>query len=284
MQSLALAWLVLELTGSGTALGAVMATRFVPTLFLAPIGGVIADRFEKRRLIIGTQEHRRPACLGSWADHVERRNRTVDGLRHLRSVRCGHGARQSQPSDLCDGDGGSGGSEQCGNAQQRGCQRCSGHWPCAWWNRHRDLRNRRVLPDQRRELSSCAHCNGSDPQGRAAPLKTSRTSTPSTARRPSVRARRRDPADDAPDARRDWHTDIRVLNNAAVARRVHVRRRRNRACDHDLADGCGGGDRRARCRLDRTSDASSDSLRWPRSSASPSGLLHSCPPSNSFTP
>ncbi len=55
MQSLALAWLVLQLTGSGTALGAVMATRFVPTLFLAPLGGVIADRFEKRRLIIATQ-------------------------------------------------------------------------------------------------------------------------------------------------------------------------------------------------------------------------------------
>ncbi len=55
MQSLALAWLVLELTGSGTALGVVMATRFVPTLFLAPIGGVIADRFDKRHLIILTQ-------------------------------------------------------------------------------------------------------------------------------------------------------------------------------------------------------------------------------------
>ena len=55
MQSLALAWLVLQLTGSGTALGAVMATRFVPTLFLAPLGGVIADRFEKRSLIIATQ-------------------------------------------------------------------------------------------------------------------------------------------------------------------------------------------------------------------------------------
>jgi MFS family permease len=55
MQSVALAWLVLELTGSGTALGTVMAMQFLPTLLLAPIGGVIADRFEKRRLIIGTQ-------------------------------------------------------------------------------------------------------------------------------------------------------------------------------------------------------------------------------------
>lgn len=55
MQSIALSWLVLELTGSGTALGTVLAMQFLPTLLLAPIGGVIADRFEKRRLIIGTQ-------------------------------------------------------------------------------------------------------------------------------------------------------------------------------------------------------------------------------------
>ncbi len=55
MQSIALSWLVLELTGSGTALGTVLAMQFLPTLLLAPIGGVLADRFEKRRLIIGTQ-------------------------------------------------------------------------------------------------------------------------------------------------------------------------------------------------------------------------------------
>ncbi len=55
MQSIALAWLVLQLTGSGTALGTVMAMQFLPTLVLAPIGGMLADRFDKRRLIIGTQ-------------------------------------------------------------------------------------------------------------------------------------------------------------------------------------------------------------------------------------
>lgn len=55
MQSLAVAWLVLQLTGSGTALGTVMAARFVPTLFLAPLGGVIADRLDKRQLIATTQ-------------------------------------------------------------------------------------------------------------------------------------------------------------------------------------------------------------------------------------
>jgi MFS family permease len=55
MQMIAQSWLVLELTGSGTALGAVMAMQFLPTLLLAPMGGVIADRFEKRRLIMITQ-------------------------------------------------------------------------------------------------------------------------------------------------------------------------------------------------------------------------------------
>jgi MFS family permease len=55
MQSIALAWLVLQLTGSGTALGTVMAMQFLPTLLLAPISGMLADRFEKRRLIIVTQ-------------------------------------------------------------------------------------------------------------------------------------------------------------------------------------------------------------------------------------
>lgn len=55
MQSVAEAWLVLQLTGSGTQLGTVMAFQFLPTLFLAPVGGMIADRVDKRRLIIATQ-------------------------------------------------------------------------------------------------------------------------------------------------------------------------------------------------------------------------------------
>ncbi len=55
MSMLAQSWLVLELTGSGTALGTVVAMQFLPTMLLAPIGGVVADRFDKRRLITITQ-------------------------------------------------------------------------------------------------------------------------------------------------------------------------------------------------------------------------------------
>jgi MFS family permease len=55
MQSLAQAWLVLQLTNSGAALGIVTALQYLPVLFLGPYGGVIADRFSKRNLLYFTQ-------------------------------------------------------------------------------------------------------------------------------------------------------------------------------------------------------------------------------------
>jgi MFS family permease len=55
MQSVAQAWLVLKLTNSGTALGITTALQYVPILFLGPYGGVIADRFAKRKILYFTQ-------------------------------------------------------------------------------------------------------------------------------------------------------------------------------------------------------------------------------------
>jgi MFS family permease len=55
MQTVAQAWLVLQMTGSGTALGLVAAVQFLPVLALAPYGGLLVDRADKRRLLIGTQ-------------------------------------------------------------------------------------------------------------------------------------------------------------------------------------------------------------------------------------
>ena len=55
MQSVAQSWLVLELTGSGTALGLVIALQTLPVLFLAPYAGLIADRVDKRSILVGTQ-------------------------------------------------------------------------------------------------------------------------------------------------------------------------------------------------------------------------------------
>jgi len=54
MQGVAQAWLVLQLTGSGAALGTVLGAQFLPTLVAGPLGGVIADRFPKRRLLVLT--------------------------------------------------------------------------------------------------------------------------------------------------------------------------------------------------------------------------------------
>ncbi|WP_407443093.1 MFS transporter [Rhodococcus sp. (in: high G+C Gram-positive bacteria)] len=55
MQTIAQSWLVLQLTGSATAIGIVLALQTVPMLLLGPYGGVIADRTDKRRLMIGLQ-------------------------------------------------------------------------------------------------------------------------------------------------------------------------------------------------------------------------------------
>ena len=55
MQGVAQAWLVLKLTNSGYALGGVVALQFLPVLLIAPYGGVLADRFSKRRLLFATQ-------------------------------------------------------------------------------------------------------------------------------------------------------------------------------------------------------------------------------------
>lgn len=52
MQIVAQAWLVLQLTGSGTALGMVTSIQTVPVLLLGTYGGVIADRLDKRKLLM----------------------------------------------------------------------------------------------------------------------------------------------------------------------------------------------------------------------------------------
>jgi 2'-5' RNA ligase/MFS family permease len=55
-QRVAQDWLVLELSGnSGIALGITTGLQFLPVLVLGLYGGVLADRYDKRRLLIGAQ-------------------------------------------------------------------------------------------------------------------------------------------------------------------------------------------------------------------------------------
>jgi MFS family permease len=55
MQMTAQSWLVLSLTHSATTLGVIVALQTLPVLLLTPYGGVIADRVDKRRLMIVLQ-------------------------------------------------------------------------------------------------------------------------------------------------------------------------------------------------------------------------------------
>jgi MFS family permease len=55
MQMTAQSWLVFTLTHSSTMLGVIVALQTLPVLVLGPYGGVIADRVDKRRLMIALQ-------------------------------------------------------------------------------------------------------------------------------------------------------------------------------------------------------------------------------------
>jgi MFS family permease len=55
MQMTAQSWLVLTLTHSSTWLGVIIALQTLPVLILGPYGGVIADRVDKRKMMIALQ-------------------------------------------------------------------------------------------------------------------------------------------------------------------------------------------------------------------------------------
>src|SRR2546430_566187 len=55
MQSVAQSFVVLDLTHSGTQLGLTSAARFLPMFLFGPVGGVFADRMDRKRVLYVTQ-------------------------------------------------------------------------------------------------------------------------------------------------------------------------------------------------------------------------------------
>lgn len=55
MQNVALAWLVIELTGSPLAVGALAFARFLPFTVFGLVSGFVTDRVDTRRLVMATQ-------------------------------------------------------------------------------------------------------------------------------------------------------------------------------------------------------------------------------------
>src|SRR5262249_26298549 len=55
MQNIAQAWLVYRLTGSSLLLGLVGFCGQIPVFVFGPLGGITADRFDRQRVVVGTQ-------------------------------------------------------------------------------------------------------------------------------------------------------------------------------------------------------------------------------------
>jgi predicted MFS family arabinose efflux permease len=62
--TIALFTLVLRLTGSGRAVGLVLVARFLPSVVLGPLSGVLADRFNRRHIMIASDAARALVVLG----------------------------------------------------------------------------------------------------------------------------------------------------------------------------------------------------------------------------
>jgi MFS family permease len=67
MQSIGQSWLVLEITHSAWQLGLVGALQFLPVMFLSLFGGVFADRWPKRRMLLFTQSAAMVQAIILWA-------------------------------------------------------------------------------------------------------------------------------------------------------------------------------------------------------------------------
>lgn len=67
IQRLAVGWLVWQLTKSGTWLGILALAEFLPTIVITPLGGVISDRWDRRRISMTTQAVSALQAVVLWA-------------------------------------------------------------------------------------------------------------------------------------------------------------------------------------------------------------------------
>src|SRR3954471_23478420 len=75
IQQVAMSWLVYRLTGSAFLLCVTAFARQIPMLIFAPLGGVWADRFDRRKLFIATQAFALVQALAlaalTYSDRIE---------------------------------------------------------------------------------------------------------------------------------------------------------------------------------------------------------------------
>jgi MFS family permease len=66
MSNLTIPFVLYQITGSAIWVGFFALANFVPSIILAPIGGVIADRFDRRKVLIVTQLGAAAAAASLW--------------------------------------------------------------------------------------------------------------------------------------------------------------------------------------------------------------------------
>ena len=64
IHNIALVWFILELTGSGTATGTILLLSTLPAVLIGPFGGLLADRVNRKLLIVGNDFFRGVIVLG----------------------------------------------------------------------------------------------------------------------------------------------------------------------------------------------------------------------------
>ncbi len=154
MQRVAQDWLVLTVLTdhSAVAVGITTGLQFLPMLLLAPVGGLIADRFPKRTWMMTTQ-----AVAGSLSLLLGLMViLDVAALWHVYVIAflsgSGGGARGAGTADVRGRDGAGGPALERGRAEQRLVPPRAAHRSCARRPADRRVRHRPRLPDQRRQL------------------------------------------------------------------------------------------------------------------------------------
>ena len=124
MQRIGQDWLALQLSGdSGVALGLLTALQFAPTLVLSMYGGVLADRYDKRRVLVITQALMGVLALAARPARRHRRRGAVARLRAGRRPGRGLGHRRPGAAGVRLGDGRPGAPDQRGEPELLDLQR-----------------------------------------------------------------------------------------------------------------------------------------------------------------
>ena len=166
MQNVAEMWLIVQLTGSGAAVGFTAGLQFVPILLFGAWGGLIADRLPKRRVLMVTQALMALPALALWGLTRGGRGHAADRLRARPRARDRQRGRQPDAPEL---------RHRAGRRRPRGQRRLAelghraeraDHRPGDGRRGDRLRRRRRVLRDQRALLRRHARRpRGDGPRG-----------------------------------------------------------------------------------------------------------------------